>query len=126
MQGAANLSRGAGGQPGKLELTEKAIARSACPVMSASASSAAACAIRFATVEGILPDRVAAGARPRSGRPDRPESEKASKAGSWTNASASASSGGSCGYCVYCRDGDLVNCTNQGYTGGSTMAATPR
>src|SRR3989454_3300619 len=25
--------------------------------------------------------------------------------------------GGSCGYCVYCRDGDLVNCTNQGYTG---------
>src|SRR6202521_1250481 len=25
--------------------------------------------------------------------------------------------GGSCGYCDYCRDGDLVNCTNQGYTG---------
>src|ERR1700675_4190001 len=25
--------------------------------------------------------------------------------------------GGSCGYCVYCRDGDLVNCINQGYTG---------
>src|SRR5216683_2256945 len=25
--------------------------------------------------------------------------------------------GGSCGYCEYCRDGDLVNCTNQGYTG---------
>src|SRR6267154_398413 len=25
--------------------------------------------------------------------------------------------GGSCGYCDYCRDGDLVNCINQGYTG---------
>src|SRR6202042_2354404 len=25
--------------------------------------------------------------------------------------------GGSCGYCEYCRDGDLVNCINQGYTG---------
>src|SRR6266446_9665201 len=25
--------------------------------------------------------------------------------------------GGNCGYCDYCRDGDLVNCTNQGYTG---------
>ena len=25
--------------------------------------------------------------------------------------------GGNCGYCKYCRDGDLVNCTNQGYTG---------
>src|SRR6202451_1199900 len=25
--------------------------------------------------------------------------------------------GGSCGYCEYCRDGDLVNCQNQSYTG---------
>jgi alcohol dehydrogenase, propanol-preferring len=25
--------------------------------------------------------------------------------------------GGSCGYCEYCRDGDLVNCANQAYTG---------
>jgi len=25
--------------------------------------------------------------------------------------------GGSCGYCEYCRNGDLVNCVNQGYTG---------
>src|SRR5258706_6670150 len=25
--------------------------------------------------------------------------------------------GGSCGYCVFCRNGDLVNCINQGYTG---------
>src|ERR1700689_5932844 len=25
--------------------------------------------------------------------------------------------GGSCGHCDYCRDGDLVNCMNQGYTG---------
>jgi propanol-preferring alcohol dehydrogenase len=25
--------------------------------------------------------------------------------------------GGNCGYCEYCRDGDLVNCINQGYTG---------
>src|ERR1700719_2679574 len=25
--------------------------------------------------------------------------------------------GGSCGYCEYCRDGDLVNCKNQSYTG---------
>jgi len=25
--------------------------------------------------------------------------------------------GGACGYCDYCRDGDLVNCVNQGYTG---------
>ena len=25
--------------------------------------------------------------------------------------------GGSCGHCEYCRDGDLVNCINQGYTG---------
>ena len=27
--------------------------------------------------------------------------------------------GGACGYCEYCRDGDLVNCVNQGYTGGA-------
>jgi alcohol dehydrogenase, propanol-preferring len=25
--------------------------------------------------------------------------------------------GGACGYCDFCRNGDLVNCTNQGYTG---------
>src|SRR5712671_2491886 len=25
--------------------------------------------------------------------------------------------GGSCGYCVFCRNGDLVNCRNQEYTG---------
>ena len=25
--------------------------------------------------------------------------------------------GGNCGYCEYCRDGDLVNCKNQSYTG---------
>jgi propanol-preferring alcohol dehydrogenase len=25
--------------------------------------------------------------------------------------------GGACGHCEYCRDGDLVNCINQGYTG---------
>ena len=25
--------------------------------------------------------------------------------------------GGSCGYCEYCRDGDLVNCVNQAFTG---------
>jgi len=25
--------------------------------------------------------------------------------------------GGSCGHCEYCRDGDLVNCTNQAFTG---------
>jgi|SRR5579871_739414 len=25
--------------------------------------------------------------------------------------------GGSCGYCEFCRSGDLVNCSNQGYTG---------
>jgi len=25
--------------------------------------------------------------------------------------------GGSCGYCEFCRNGDLVNCSNQGYTG---------
>jgi propanol-preferring alcohol dehydrogenase len=25
--------------------------------------------------------------------------------------------GGACGYCDYCRDGDLVNCVNQGFTG---------
>jgi propanol-preferring alcohol dehydrogenase len=25
--------------------------------------------------------------------------------------------GGACGYCEYCRDGDPVNCVNQGYTG---------
>jgi propanol-preferring alcohol dehydrogenase len=25
--------------------------------------------------------------------------------------------GGSCGHCEYCRDGDLVNCKNQGFTG---------
>jgi propanol-preferring alcohol dehydrogenase len=25
--------------------------------------------------------------------------------------------GGNCAYCAYCRDGDLVNCINQGYTG---------
>jgi D-arabinose 1-dehydrogenase-like Zn-dependent alcohol dehydrogenase len=24
---------------------------------------------------------------------------------------------GACGYCAFCRDGDLVNCRNQGYTG---------
>lgn len=28
--------------------------------------------------------------------------------------------GGACGYCEFCRDGDIVNCRNQGYTGVHT------
>jgi len=42
---------------------------------------------------------------------------EALKAGNSVNAWASDSSAATVGYCKYCRDGDLVNCTNQGYTG---------
>ena len=44
-------------------------------------------------------------------------SERASRAGSWSNGSASAFSTATADTASYCRDGDLVNCTNQGYTG---------
>jgi propanol-preferring alcohol dehydrogenase len=43
-------------------------------------------------------------------------SAKGSKAGPSANGSVGFL-GGACGYCEYCRDGDLVNCVNQGYTG---------
>jgi D-arabinose 1-dehydrogenase-like Zn-dependent alcohol dehydrogenase len=102
--------------PGKLELTEK-------PVLDPSAGHVRirveACGVRHsdsATVEGVLPiewPRV-----PGHEAVGRIDAIGEGVAGWKLDQRVGVGFlGGNCGYCDYCRDGDLVNCTNQGYTG---------
>src|SRR5258705_6106406 len=114
--GCCDLSRGAGGQSRQVGVDRKAIARSACRSCPHPRRSLRRVPFRFRDGRGDIADRVAAGARPRSGRPDRRNRRRRPRLEAGQRVGVGFL-GGSCGYCVYCRDGDLVNCTNQGYTG---------
>ncbi len=116
MQGAATYRAVQAVSPGKLELTEKPLLDPPAGHVRIRVEACGVCHSDSATVEGILPiewPRVpgheavgridAIGEGVQGWKPDQ-------RVGV-------GFLGGSCGYCVYCRDGDLVNCTNQGYTG---------
>src|ERR1700680_4529355 len=102
--------------PGKLELTEKPLSDPPPQHVRIRVEACGVCHSDSATVEGILPiewPRVPG--HEAVGRIDAiGEGVQGWKMGQRVGVGFL---GGSCGYCVYCRDGDLVNCTNQGYTG---------
>jgi alcohol dehydrogenase, propanol-preferring len=102
--------------PGKLELTEKPLSDPPPQHVRIRVEACGVCHSDSATVEGILPiewPRVPG--HEAVGRIDAiGEGVQGWKMGQRAGVGFL---GGSCGYCVYCRDGDLVNCINQGYTG---------
>ena len=102
--------------PGKLELTEKPLSDPPPQHVRIRVEACGVCHSDSATVEGILPiewPRVPG--HEAVGRIDAiGEGVQGWKMGQRVGVGFL---GGSCGYCVYCRDGDLVNCINQGYTG---------
>ena len=102
--------------PGKLELTEKPLSDPPPQHVRIRVEACGVCHSDSATVEGILPIEW----------PRVPGHEAVGRIDAigegvqgWTIGQRVGVGflGGSCGYCVYCRDGDLVNCINQGYTG---------
>ena len=102
--------------PGKLKLTEKPLSHPPPQHVRIRVEACGVCHSDSATVEGILPiewPRVPG--HEAVGRIDAiGEGVQGWKMGQRVGVGFL---GGSCGYCVYCRDGDLVNCINQGYTG---------
>jgi propanol-preferring alcohol dehydrogenase len=102
--------------PGTLELTEKPLSDPPPQHVRIRVEACGVCHSDSATVEGILPiewPRVPG--HEAVGRIDAiGEGVDGWKMGQRVGVGFL---GGSCGYCVYCRDGDLVNCINQGYTG---------
>ena len=116
MEGAATYRAVQAVSPGKLELTEKPVIDPPEGHVRIRVEACGVCHSDSATVEGILPiewPRVPG--HEAVGRIDAiGEGVQGWKMGQRVGVGFL---GGSCGYCVYCRDGDLVNCTNQGYTG---------
>jgi alcohol dehydrogenase, propanol-preferring len=116
MQGAATYRAVQAVSPGKLELTEKPLLDPPTGHVRIRVEACGVCHSDSATVEGILPiewPRVPG--HEAVGRIDAiGEGVEGWKMGQRVGVGFL---GGSCGYCVYCRDGDLVNCINQGYTG---------
>jgi propanol-preferring alcohol dehydrogenase len=102
--------------PGKLELTEKPLLEPPEGHVRIRVEACGVCHSDSATVEGALPiewPRV-----PGHEAVGRIDAIGAGVEG-WAVGQRVGVGflGGSCGYCEYCRDGDLVNCTNQGFTG---------
>jgi propanol-preferring alcohol dehydrogenase len=102
--------------PGKLELTEKPLLDPLAGYVRIRVEACGVCHSDSATVEGILPIKW-----PRVpghevvGRIDLVgEGVEGWVVGQRVGVGFLA---GSCGHCEYCRDGDLVNCVNQGFTG---------
>jgi propanol-preferring alcohol dehydrogenase len=102
--------------PGRLELTEMPVVNPQAGQVRIRVEACGVCHSDSATVEGILPI-----AWPRVpgheavGRIDAiGEGIEGWKVGQRVGVGFL---GGSCGHCEYCRDGDLVNCINQDYTG---------
>ena len=102
--------------PGKLELTEKPLLDPLAGYVRIRVEACGVCHSDSATVEGILPIKW-----PRVpghevvGRIDLVgEGVEGWVVGQRVGVGFLA---GSCGHCEYCRDGDLVNCANQGFTG---------
>ena len=102
--------------PGKLELTEKPLLDPLAGYVRIRVEACGVCHSDSATVEGILPiewPRVPG--HEVVGRVDRVgEGVEGWVVGQRVGVGFL---GGSCGHCEYCRDGDLVNCANQGFTG---------
>jgi len=102
--------------PGKLELTEKPLLDPLAGYVRIRVEACGVCHSDSATVEGILPiewPRVPG--HEVVGRVDRVgEGVEGWVVGQRVGVGFL---GGSCGHCEYCRDGDLVNCVNQGFTG---------
>jgi propanol-preferring alcohol dehydrogenase len=101
---------------GKLELAEKPLVDPPAGHVRVRVEACGVCHSDSATVEGLLPI-----AWPRVpgheavGRIDKVgEGVEGWKLGQRVGVGFL---GGSCGHCDYCRDGDIVNCTNQAYTG---------
>src|SRR6202051_236753 len=102
--------------PGKLELTEKPLSDPPPQHVRISVEACGVCHSDSATVEGILPiewPRV-----PGHEVVGRIDLVGEGVAG-WVVGQRVGVGflGGRCGHCEYCRDGDLVNCVNQGFTG---------
>jgi len=102
--------------PGKLELVERPILDPPAGYVRIRVEACGVCHSDSATVEGILPI-----AWPRV--PGHEAVGRIDAIGNgverWMVGQRVGVGflGGSCGYCDYCRDGDLVNCVNQDYTG---------
>src|ERR1700735_4845112 len=102
--------------PGKLELTEKPVLDPSVGHVRIRVEACGVCHSDSATVEGVLPIKW----------PRVPGHEAVGRIDAigegvegWKLEQRVGLGflGGNCGYCDYCRDGDLVNCINQGYTG---------
>ncbi len=101
---------------GKLELTEKPLVDPPAGHVRIRVEACGVCHSDSATVEGILP--IAWPRVPGHEAVGRIEVIGSGVEGWKVGQRVGVGFlGGSCGYCDYCRDGDLVNCTNQGYTG---------
>jgi alcohol dehydrogenase, propanol-preferring len=102
--------------PGKLELTEKTLADPPAGHVRIRVEACGVCHSDAATVEGLMPiewPRVPG--HEAVGRIDM----IGERVEGWAVGQRVGVGflGGSCGYCEFCRDGDLVNCKNQSYTG---------
>src|SRR5277367_1643468 len=102
--------------PGKLELVQKPLTEPPPGHVRIRVEACGVCHSDSATVEGVLPiqwPRVPG--HEAVGRIDAIGEDVQG----WTVGQRVGVGflGGSCGYCEYCRDGDLVNCKNQSYTG---------
>src|SRR5580698_562581 len=93
--------------PGKLEMTEKPLLDPPAGHVRIRVEACGVCHSDSATVEGILPIQW----------PRVPGHEAIGRIDVVGQGVGIGFLGGACGYCEYCRDGDLVNCVNQGYTG---------
>jgi propanol-preferring alcohol dehydrogenase len=102
--------------PGKLELVHKPLVKPPLGHVRIRVEACGVCHSDSATVEGILPIEW----------PRVPGHEAVGRIDAIGEAVVGWSVGqrvgvgflgGNCGYCEYCRDGDLVNCKNQNYTG---------
>src|SRR5467141_3776349 len=116
MEGTATYKAVQAISPGRLELVEKPLKAPGPGQVRIRVEACGVCHSDSATVEGILPiqwPRVPG--HEAVGRIDAIGEDVQG----WTVGQRVGVGflGGSCGYCEYCRDGDLVNCKNQSYTG---------
>src|SRR6202047_4061489 len=116
MEGAATYKAVQAISPGRLELVEKPLKAPGPDQVRIRVEACGVCHSDSATVEGILPiqwPRVPG--HEAVGRIDAiGEDVQGWALGQRVGVGFL---GGNCGYCEYCRDGDLVNCKNQSYTG---------
>src|SRR5712672_1893758 len=116
MEGTATYKAVQAISPGRLELVEKPLKAPGPGQVRIRVEACGVCHSDSATVEGILPiqwPRVPG--HEAVGRIDAiGEDVQGWAVGQRVGVGFL---GGSCGYCEYCRDGDLVNCKNQSYTG---------